>query len=91
MSSPVSGSETGVTNEPFRVPVHRVLLPENVPAGLNHLLLCSLAYTMRASNDDPPPVRVQKRVDGWWQLEDGRHRFIGAVIAGRPDVLAVEA
>lgn len=74
----------------FRVRVEDLRLPANVTAGMNALRLCSLAYRMRGTTDEiEGPITVRRDGDGW-RVVDGRHRFLGAVIAGRPDVLCVE-
>jgi hypothetical protein len=74
----------------FRVRVEDVRLPPNVAAGMNVLVLMSLVYRLRATLEDPEPV-VVSRCGDHWRLHDGRHRFLAAVIAGRPDVLADSA
>lgn len=74
----------------FRVRIERVILPPNVPAGMNPLQLLHFAYTMRATNEDLEPIVVRALDKGIYGLVDGRHRFIASLIAGRPDVLAVE-
>jgi hypothetical protein len=76
---------------PFRVRVEDLRLGPNVPAGMNPLVLMSLAYRLRSTTEDPPPVKVTPEPDGSWRIHDGRHRALGAVIAGRPDVLCEEA
>jgi hypothetical protein len=58
---------------------------------MNALRLCALAYRLRATTDEPEgPIEVTREADGTWRIHDGRHRYIAAVIAGRPDVLCVE-
>lgn len=56
---------------------------------MNYLKLGHLAYTLRSTNTDPEPIQVQPLTDGTYRITDGRHRAIAALIAGRPDVLAV--
>lgn len=71
----------------FRITVDRLVFLGNVPAGMNPLVLMSLAYTLRSSGEDPDPIVV--RAEGpFFRVIDGRHRAIAAIIAGRPDVLA---
>jgi ParB-like chromosome segregation protein Spo0J len=72
----------------MRLPVSSLVMKDNVPAGCNPLVLMSLAYTLRSSGDDPAPVSVRP-IDGTglYRVIDGRHRFMAAVVAGRPDVL----
>lgn len=76
--------------ETFRVPVEDVRLPKNVSAGCNLGVVASLWHTLRATTEDPPPVGVTREPDGTWRISDGRHRFLAAVMAGRPDVLCSE-
>jgi hypothetical protein len=70
----------------FRANLEDVRLCPNITAGMNLLVVASLAYMMRTSREDPPPVSVSPE-DGVWRLHDGRHRLVAAMIAGRPDVL----
>jgi len=76
--------------EALRIPVERILLPPNVPAGCNFNLIRFFAYQMRSSHWEPDPALTVRPhgETGLFMVEDGRHRFLGAVIAGRPDVLA---
>jgi hypothetical protein len=74
--------------EPFRVRVEQLRLGANPPAGMNVLVLMSLAYMLRSTAEDPEPVQVTRDGDGW-RVHDGRHRAVAALIAGRPDVLSV--
>jgi hypothetical protein len=72
----------------FRVPVEHLRFGRNPPAGMNVLVLMSLAYLMRSTAEDPEPVQVTP--DGYgWRVHDGRHRAVAAMIAGRRDVLSV--
>lgn len=73
----------------IRVPLDALRFPAPVVAGMNYLLIGSLAYLMRSSNEDPPAVTVAKEPGGW-RIVDGRHRAVAAMIAGRRDVLAIE-
>jgi hypothetical protein len=57
---------------------------------MNPLVLMSLTYKMRATTEDPGgPILLTAEPEGW-RIKDGRHRAIAALIAGRPDVLAME-
>jgi hypothetical protein len=71
----------------MRVRVEQVLLPPAVSAGMNPYVLMSLAYLLRSTTEDPPPIHVTREGD-YYRIHDGRHRFVAAVLAGRPDVLA---
>jgi len=73
----------------FRVRVEDLRLKPNVPCGMDFGVIGGLLKMLRTTCEDPPPILVERDGDGWRVL-DGRHRYFGAVIAGRPDVLAVE-
>lgn len=73
----------------FRVPVDQLRLKPNIPAGMDPCVLLGLVPKMRKTAEDHIPI-VVRRAGDLWQIMDGRHRFMAAVIAGRPDVLAVE-
>jgi hypothetical protein len=70
-----------------RVPISRLVLKDNVPAGANLLIIASLAYMYRSTTDDAPPAEVRYLTSGYWLVLDGRHRYLASVIAGRPDLL----
>jgi hypothetical protein len=73
----------------FRVRIEDLLLPPNLPAGMDVLTLLSLTALLHKTTEDPEPVTVQ-REQSHWRITDGRHRAIAALIAGRSDVLARE-
>lgn len=56
---------------------------------MNFLQLAAFAYQLRATTEDLEPITVEPLGDGTYQITDGRHRAIAALIAGRPDVLAI--
>jgi hypothetical protein len=70
-----------------RIRVDRILLPPNVAAGMNPLVVMSLAYMYRSSNEDAPPITVTREGRNY-RITDGRHRYLASVIAGRRRVLA---
>jgi hypothetical protein len=71
-----------------RVPISRLVLKDNIPAGASVYVLASLVLLYRHTTDDAPPVEVRDLGNGFWRVLDGRHRFLASVIAGRPDLLA---
>lgn len=73
----------------MRVPLDRLLLLPNIPAGANYLVVASLALTYRSSSEDAPPALIRETGDGLYRILDGRHRFLASVIAGRSDLLCV--
>jgi hypothetical protein len=75
---------------PQRIPLERIHLGPNVVAGCNVLVVMSLTHMMRGTHKDPDPVLVNRCGDHW-SIHDGRHRFVAAVMAGRPDLLCAEA
>jgi hypothetical protein len=75
--------------KPFRVRFEDLRFPPNVPAGMNVLELMAYAYEAKATTEDQEPIEVEQLEDGTYRLTDGRHRALGCLIAGRPDVLAV--
>lgn len=70
------------------MPIDRLLLGRNPPAGMNALLLMHLVYDLRSTAEDHDPIIVTPDLQ-YWRITDGRHRAMAALIAGRPDVLAV--
>jgi hypothetical protein len=74
----------------FRVPVSRLLLLPNIPAGMDFGVIGGLLKRMRTTADDWDPILVRPEPGELWRVIDGRHRYFAAVIAGRPDVLAID-
>jgi SH3-like domain-containing protein len=70
-----------------RIRVDRCLIPPNVAAGMNPLVVMSLTYMYRATDEDAPPITV-RREGRHWRIVDGRHRWVASVMAGRRRVLA---
>lgn len=69
------------------MPISRLVLKDNVPAGASVWVLASLVLLYRNSTDDAPPAEVRYLTSGYWLVLDGRHRYLASVIAGRPDLL----
>ena len=80
-------SKAAKARHAFLVPIEYLNLPPNVPAGMNPLVLMSLAYKLRSSTEHVEPITIRDSSDNTWQIVDGRHRFIAHVIAGRSEVL----
>jgi hypothetical protein len=74
----------------FRVRIEDLRFGPNPPAGMNPLVLMSLAYLLKSTTEDPAPILVARETDGF-RVTDGRHRAVAALIAGRSDVLAYSA
>ena len=78
---------------PFTVPLHLIVLPPNLPAGLSPWVLFTIAHSRRnAGQQVLEPIAVRRHPDwpGGWQVVDGRHRYCASVMAGCSDVLAIE-
>jgi hypothetical protein len=71
----------------FRVPIERILLRPNVPCGMDYAVIGGMLKRLRTSREDCDPVSVTPEGENF-RLDDGRHRFFAAVIAGRTDILA---
>lgn len=71
----------------MRIRLEDIRLGPNVSAGMNFMLVGVLAYKLRTSVADLPPIRV-RQIGDHWQIIDGRHRVVAAMIAGRRDILA---
>lgn len=75
---------------PVDLPLHWLRIPPPVPAGMNPLVLCSIAYDLRTScKPVNPPIRVQQVGAEDFVIVDGRHRWLGSLIAGRTHISAL--
>jgi hypothetical protein len=70
-----------------RIRIDKCLLKPNIPAGMNHLVIMSLVYFYKTSDDHTHPITVRKE-GKHYRIMDGRHRWMASVIAGRRKVLA---
>lgn len=77
-------------NEAFRIGLDALRFKPSVPAGMNIFTLASLVPLLRNTALDHDPIFVDACCPtcGCWRVQDGRHRFVAAVMAGRHDVLA---
>jgi hypothetical protein len=73
---------------PQLVDIELILFKKNVPAGMNPLSIMYFAFLYRSSNEDMDPVELIKLRNGYYRLDDGRHRTVGSLIAGRTLILA---
>lgn len=71
----------------IRIPVNKLLFKPNAPAGMNPFVLMSEAYFYRSGVEDGRPIDVKIEGDNY-RIQDGRHRVVASMLAGRPDVLA---
>jgi hypothetical protein len=75
---------------PVEVRLDRLLFPRPVPAGMDWSVV-GLHACQQRKTADPVNPRVEVRpIDGtpFYRLEDGRHRFVAALMSGRQVILA---
>lgn len=72
------------------LPVTCILFPPNPPAGMNRDTI-TIWYLRLHKVPDPcdPPIEVTSLGDGLYRISDGRHRFVGAMCAGRTHIEAI--
>lgn len=68
---------------PRLLPINELRFPEPVTAGMNALMLMSMAHHYRSGNEHLEPIVV----DSDLRITDGRHRAAASMIAGRKVVL----
>ena len=75
--------------EPRRVRVDRILFPDPVPAGMNSVVALVFGHRYRTTTEENEPIEIRP-VDGtrFYRIADGRHRFVGCLLAGRRHVVA---
>lgn len=70
------------------IPLHRLVFKPTVPAGMDWSII-GLWYAKFRKTAEPcdPPIKVSY-ISGTdiYQVEDGRHRFVAAVMAGRTHI-----
>lgn len=73
----------------MRIPLSRLLFADNIPAGMDLLTIAAIAAILRKSNEPIEPILI-RAVPGTdlYRVTDGRHRTVGAFIAGRVDIEA---
>lgn len=82
--------------EPRLVPIERLLFKEPVTAGADIFTIAALVKFYRGCNEHAEPIVltpvIPYIVEGgpFWRIQDGRHRVIASIIAGRKAVLAVD-
>jgi len=65
------------------IPLHRILMPPNMPAGMDWSVIGHFVMLLRKLPQPvDPPIEVEAEGD-YWRIKDGRHRFVAANIAGR--------
>jgi hypothetical protein len=69
-----------------RIPLHRLLFPDNMPAGLDLAVVgLWVCYFRKTAKPCEPPIEVVPE-GFYWRIRDGRHRVMAAMIAGRFDI-----
>ena len=69
------------------IPLHSLLYPPNLPAGMDWAVIGLWVCTFRKTPQPcDPPILVRPRAGGYYQIEDGRHRVTAALIAGRTHI-----
>lgn len=74
--------------EPFYVRVDSLLYPDPVAAGMNVLVVNSLIYLFKGTNEDVEPITIRREGESFYRIVDGRHRAVASMMAGRKTVLA---
>ena len=90
VQEPDPGKKPPALSKPFQIQVSKILVLDNVPAGMNPYVVMSLTYLYRSTTDDVEPIKVWGMGGGLYRIMDGRHRFVASLMAGRPTVLAQE-
>ena len=72
----------------MKMSLSKILLPPNTPSGMKleviALWVCHFKWTPQPCD---PPIELSRIEDSdFWKLEDGRHRFMAAYIAGRTEI-----
>ncbi|MEK6443604.1 hypothetical protein [Pseudonocardia sp. T1-2H] len=64
----------------FDVAVHRLVIGPDHPPGLH---LPGVLSLVDGSRQDDRPLEVAPLGDDLWEIRNGRHRFMAAVVTGR--------
>lgn len=75
----------------FYADITRLHFIKPVTAGMDPYVLMALVPLMRKTTEDHPPIVVRPSrccPEQCWEVLDGRHRWIAAVMGGRSEVLA---
>jgi hypothetical protein len=72
----------------MQIRLDRLIFPEPVSGGMNVLVLMSLAYMYRSTNEHAKAIIVKPDMYGYYSITDGRHRVVASMIAGRKTIKA---
>jgi hypothetical protein len=70
------------------VPVGSILIGEDLHRDVNKVITYA-ALLEDNPDQDMEPVILHTTVSGMYRIVNGHHRFVAAIIAGRPELLAV--
>jgi ParB-like chromosome segregation protein Spo0J len=71
-----------------RLPLNRIVVREMEPRELGRI--AALVHLMEASGEDIDPlITVRPLDDGYYEVENGHHRFIAYLVAGRAAIPCV--
>lgn len=82
-----SGTLT-IMDDVFPWPIHLIRFQPNVPAGMDPYVLLGMVPILRGSHTQLPPIKLDQPCPTCQTAmsKDGRHRWIGHVMAGRTEV-----
>lgn len=86
-------AEAPTPRRTFRVPLEYLVVKQPVPCGMDYPEIGGKLRLYRTTCEDEEPSLVRRRPglpEPYWELADGRHRFIAALISGRRDLLCTE-
>jgi hypothetical protein len=73
------------------IPLDRLLMPPNMPAGMDWAVIgLWVAKFRKTPQPCDPPILVTAE-GRYWRIRDGRHRVTAALISGRTYIEAEEA
>lgn len=77
--------------ETVLVPLHNLVFKPNMPAGLDWAVIGMWVVRFRKTPQPcDPPIEISHISETeFWRIEDGRHRVVAAMIAGRTHIDAV--
>ena len=73
-----------------RIPIGNILVCESIPRYASMVMLY-VRQMQDCPHDDPGLLRVKPSVahPGLYELVDGHHRYVAAIIVGRKDLLCI--
>jgi hypothetical protein len=71
----------------FRVRLEKLVIKANIPAGMNPFVLMGMVPLLKETTEDHKPILISHLGKDMFQIQDGRHRYVASIIAGRTDIL----